>query len=100
MSHQVNCPDCNSGKISLHGFGYEAQNINPLQCMDCGLVFRAKQAIVTPQADGNLRRLIYMMGQFSRAKACYLLGQLTGQGKKEGKELLENTTLNDIKTSG
>lgn len=67
--------------------------------MDCGLVFRAKQAIVTPNPDGNLRRLIYMMGQFSKNKAFYLLGQLTGQGKKEGKELLANTTFDDIKTT-
>ncbi|OJJ22548.1 hypothetical protein BKI52_07655 [marine bacterium AO1-C] len=99
MNYQIKCPDCQSDKLTLHGFGYESSNINPLLCMNCGLVIRPEHAIVQQDGPDNLKRLIYMMHQFSKTKAYYLFEQLTYKGKREAKAYIANISFEDIKVS-
>lgn len=99
MNYQIKCPDCQSDKLSLHGFGYESSNINPLLCVSCGLVFRPGDAIVTQGSSDNLKRLIYMMNQFSRSKAIYLFREFTLKGKREAKEYISSIKFEHVKTA-
>lgn len=99
MNYHIKCPDCQSDKLSLHGFGYESLSISPLLCMHCGLVFKPNNAIIEQGDSGNLKRLVYMMNQFSKAKAINLFRELTQKGKKEAKDYITFIRFEHIKTS-
>lgn len=99
MNYQIKCPDCQSDKLTLHGFGYESSNLNPLLCMDCGMVFHPEKANIDQNGKDNFKRLTYMFSQFSKAKAYYFFTEITLKSKKEAKAYIANIRFEDIKTS-
>ena len=92
MNYQVKCPDCESNKLAMHSYERLA-----LLCANCALVFTPALAHVIPDENGNLKRLMFMMNQFSSSSAIALHRELTGKSKQEAKELLANITFEDIK---
>ncbi len=98
MNYQIKCPDCQSDKLTIHGYGYDSIALNALQCMECGFVFHAHQAIVKTGGTDNLKRLSYMVHQFNKAKSYNLLCTLTNMSKKEAKTYVTNIRFEDIKT--
>lgn len=99
MNYQIKCPDCQSDKLTLHGFGYESSNVNPLLCMNCGLVFRLDQAIIDQNGKDNLKRLVYMLHQFNKSKAYHLFTEVTLRSKKEAKAYIADISFEGIKTT-
>jgi len=92
MNHSIKCPDCQSEKIAIHG--YERLS---LLCVSCALVFTPELAIVKPDTEGNLRRLMFMTKQISPSATLALYRDLTGRSKTEAKKFVEGITFESIK---
>ena len=97
MNHQISCPDCGSGSLTLSGIGDEYSNVNPLICLDCGFVFDVAEGSPTPNESGNLYRLAYMLNKYGKNKALHFFREATRMDKKAAKQIIEGLRFDDIR---